>query len=155
MDIWKDTHKTMKYNPNPWLNFIDCLTHWPARRRYFTSIFWNSFKEVISWLYPYQIGRRRELRNPIDDKSTLVEVMAWCYQANSRYLSHFWLRSRFPYGITKQQWFNFTAIKVRAMRCQHDTPYTICNAIISSCPTPNTSYIKVCDVIVYPYPNPT
>ena len=39
-----------------------------------------------------------------DDKSTLVQVMAWCRQATSHYLSQCWLSSMTPYGITRPQW---------------------------------------------------
>ena len=38
------------------------------------------------------------------DKSTLVQVMAWCRQATSHYLSQFWPRSLSPYGIIRPQW---------------------------------------------------
>ena len=41
-----------------------------------------------------------------DDKSTLVQVMAWCRQATSHYLSHCWPRSLSPYGVTRPQWVN-------------------------------------------------
>ena len=36
-----------------------------------------------------------------DDKSTLVEVMAWCRQATSHYLSQCWPSSMSPYGVTR------------------------------------------------------
>ena len=39
-----------------------------------------------------------------DDKSTLVQVMAWCHQATSNYLSQCWPRSMSPYGVTRPQW---------------------------------------------------
>ena len=39
-----------------------------------------------------------------DGKSTLVQVMAWCRQATSHYLSQCWHRSMSPYGITRPQW---------------------------------------------------
>ena len=39
-----------------------------------------------------------------DDKSTLVQVMAWCRQATSHYLSQCWPRSLSPYGVTRPQW---------------------------------------------------
>ena len=39
-----------------------------------------------------------------DDKSTLVQVMAWCRQATSHYLTQFWLRTVSPYGIPWPQW---------------------------------------------------
>ena len=40
------------------------------------------------------------------DKSTLVQLMAWCRQATSHYLNQCWHRSMSPYGITRPQWFN-------------------------------------------------
>ena len=41
-----------------------------------------------------------------DDKSTLVQVMAWCHQATSHYLSQCWPSSMSPYGINRQQCVN-------------------------------------------------
>ena len=38
------------------------------------------------------------------DKSTLVQVMAWCRQATSHYLGQCWSISMSPYGVTKPQW---------------------------------------------------
>ena len=40
----------------------------------------------------------------LTDKSTLVQVMAWCRQAPSHYLSQCWPRSASPYGVTRPQW---------------------------------------------------
>ena len=39
-----------------------------------------------------------------DDQSTLVQVMAWCHQATSHYLSQCWPRSLSPYGVTRPRW---------------------------------------------------
>ena len=41
-----------------------------------------------------------------DDQSTLVQVMAWCLQVTSLYLSQCWTRSQLPYGVTRPQWLN-------------------------------------------------
>ena len=41
-----------------------------------------------------------------DDKSTLVQVMAWCRQATSHYLSQCWSSSMSPCGVIRQQWVN-------------------------------------------------
>ena len=41
-----------------------------------------------------------------DDKSTLAQVMAWCRQATSHYLSQCCPRSLSPYGITRPHWVN-------------------------------------------------
>ena len=38
-----------------------------------------------------------------DDLSTLVQVMAWCRQATSHYLSQCWPKSLLPYGVTRPQ----------------------------------------------------
>ena len=42
----------------------------------------------------------------MDDKLTLVQVMAWCRQATSHYLSQCWPSSMLPYGVTRPQWVN-------------------------------------------------
>ena len=42
----------------------------------------------------------------IDDKSTLVQVMAWCRQATSHYLTQCWPRYLLPYGVNRPQWVN-------------------------------------------------
>ena len=41
-----------------------------------------------------------------DDPSTLVQVMAWCRQATSQYMSQCWPRSLSPYGVTRPEWVN-------------------------------------------------
>ena len=43
---------------------------------------------------------------PQDDESTLVQVMAWCRQATSHYLSHLWLSPLSLYGVARPQWVN-------------------------------------------------
>ena len=39
-----------------------------------------------------------------NDQSTLVQVMAWCGQATSHYLSQCWHRSLLPHGVTRPAW---------------------------------------------------
>ena len=41
-----------------------------------------------------------------DEQSTLVQVMAWCCQATSHYLSQCWPRFLSPYDVTRPQWVN-------------------------------------------------
>ena len=45
-----------------------------------------------------------------DDKTTLVQVMAWCRQATSHYLSQYWPRSISPYVVTRPQWVKWAAV---------------------------------------------
>ena len=42
-----------------------------------------------------------------ENKSTLVQVMAWCRQATSHYLSQCWPRYVLPYGVIRPQWVKF------------------------------------------------
>ena len=48
-----------------------------------------------------------------DDASTLVQVMAWCHQATSHYLSQCWLKSLSPRGVTRPQWVKNSLFDVK------------------------------------------
>ena len=52
-----------------------------------------------------------------DDKSTLVQVMAWCHQVTGHYLNQSWPRSPTPHGITRPQW---------VLILSRNTPLCIC-----------------------------
>ena len=41
------------------------------------------------------------------NKSTLVQVRAWCHQATSHYLSQYWPRPMSPYDVTNPNELNF------------------------------------------------
>ena len=79
----------------------------------FENIFQNVFFKLISWIDTLSNSCETALRsmpqNPSDDKSTLVQVMAWCRQAASHYLSQCCPRSLSPYGVSRPQW-----VKTRA-----------------------------------------
>ena len=47
-----------------------------------------------------------------DNKSTLVQVMAWCRQTTNHYLSQCWPRFMSPYVITRPQWVD-SIIKIK------------------------------------------
>ena len=53
-----------------------------------------------------EISLRCMPQNLTDDKSILVQVMAWCHQATSRYLNQCWPRYMSPYGVTRPYWVN-------------------------------------------------
>ena len=72
----------------------------------------SNFESVISehimlriWVLA-EIIRRWMPQNTFDDKSKLVQVMAWCCQATSHYLSQCWLTSMSPNKFTRPQLFN-------------------------------------------------
>ena len=57
----------------------------------------------------YEIALRWMPLDLTDDKSTLVQVMAWFRQAPSHYLNQCWPRSMSPNGITRPQWVDWLA----------------------------------------------
>ena len=58
------------------------------------GIFRSSHDNALRWMP----------QNLFEDSSTLVQVMAWCRQATSHYLSLCWPSSMSPYGVTRPQW---------------------------------------------------
>ena len=58
----------------------------------------------------YEITLRWMPRDLTDNKSTLVQVMAWWRQATSHYLSQCWPRSMSPNGVTRPQWVNLELV---------------------------------------------
>ena len=70
------------------------------------QIIFKLISVIGSWGIPCEIALRWMPLALTDDKSTLVQVMAWCHQATSHYLSQCWPRSLSPYGVTRPQWVN-------------------------------------------------
>ena len=66
-----------------------------------------------------------------DDQSTLVQVMAWCRQATSHYLSQCWPRSLSPYGVIRPQWVNLVYPRIFQFQQQKGlvilVSYCLCN----------------------------
>ena len=85
------------------------LTHWPLG-----DLNKNLDRYVIFKLISVTDGRGISCKIALrwmpldltDDKSTLVQVMAWCRQAPSHYLSQCWPRSMSPNGVTRPQSVN-------------------------------------------------
>ena len=81
------------------------LTHWPLGD--LDAILKLQFSISFYWL----VSSHRLKIMPWDEcygnsqmMSTLVQVMAWCRQATSHYLSQCWPSSMSPYGVTRPQW---------------------------------------------------
>ena len=77
----------------------------------FEWIFWvPNFTDNFSdgWGISCELAVRWMSLDLSDDKSTLVQVMAWCRQATSHYLNQCWPRSPTPYGVIRPQWVNLT-----------------------------------------------
>ena len=52
-----------------------------------------------------------------EDKSTFVQVMAWCRQATSHYLSQCWPSSMSPYGVARPQWDQEPVCILNSVQC--------------------------------------
>ena len=73
------------------------------------AIFTSSNDNALRWM-PWDLT---------DDKSTLVQVMAWCRQATSHYLSQCWPSSMSPYGVTRPQWVKDRYVDHFLWNCPH------------------------------------
>ena len=51
-------------------------------------------------------------KHQIHDESTLVQVIAWCYQATSYYLSQCWPSLLSPHGVTRPQWVKMRGFQI-------------------------------------------
>ena len=65
---------------------------------------------IYGWSISCGIVLRWKSLDRTDAKSTLLQVMAWCRQAPSHYLSQCWPISMSPYGVTRPQWVRKKAI---------------------------------------------
>ena len=76
-------------------NFQSCFTDWHLQI--------NCNDDALRWM-PQDLT---------DDESIfMVQIMAWCHQATSHYLSQFWPRFMSPYDISKPQWVKKKYAKV-------------------------------------------
>ena len=79
---------------------------------------WVIFKLTLvtnSWFFSCEIPISWMSLNLTDDKSVLVQVMAWCHHATSQYLNQCWPRSMLTYGFTRLQWVNSSPIDKMAI----------------------------------------
>ena len=87
---------------------IGCLFNSLAPGRFKFNFRKVIFKLILvngGWDISYKIALRWMSLDLIDhdDKSTLVQVMAWCRQVTSHYLSQYWPRSVSPNSVDRPQ----------------------------------------------------
>ena len=95
----------------PWLTLLEpltwyCIFNSLAPGKFEWNIIYAIFKWILvigGWVISCEIALIWMSLDFTDDQSTLVQVMAWCHQATSHYLSQCWPRSLSPYGITRPQ----------------------------------------------------
>ena len=66
-----------------------------------SSSFADCWLKYLLWNCPQRL--RRIPMDLAHDKSTLVQIMAWCHQATSHYLNQYWPSSMMLYGIIRPQ----------------------------------------------------
>ena len=103
------------------------------------------------WGISYEIALRWMPLDLTDDKSTLVQVMAWCRQATSHYLSQGWPRSMSTNGVTRPQWVNVLLTvmlkKERKKKCLNISVYIVLNQYTKLC----LLYVKL--IIIHTFKN--
>ena len=95
------------------------LTCWPLANLneiLYTNVIFKWILVIDGWGITCEIALILMSLDFTDNQSTLVQVMAWCRQATSHYLSQCWPRSALPFGITGPQWVNVWGI----CHCRHD-----------------------------------
>ena len=106
--IWRNK-ATMNFNSlapgRPWCHFKTAIFNLVL----LIGIFTLSKDNALRWM-SWDIT---------DDKSTLVQVMAWCHQAASNYMSQCWPSSMSPYGVTRPQ------LILMARVCYNSAPVTM------------------------------
>ena len=88
------------------LKLLTSLTHWPLwyLSKIFLSIIFILIFYIDGWCVSCEIALTWISLDLTDEKSTLVQVMAWCREAASHYLNQCWPRSLSLYGVTRPQW---------------------------------------------------
>ena len=69
----------------------------------FRYVFFQGILVIDGWCISCEISLIWMSVDFTDDHSTLVQVMAWCRQATSHYLSQCWPRPLTPYGVIRPQ----------------------------------------------------
>ena len=94
------------YTALAWWQLVDSnhvgLTHWTLGN--FRHAIFKQISVIDGWRICCEIALIWMPLDFTDDQSTLVQVLAWCRQATSHYLSQCWPRSLLPYGVIRQQW---------------------------------------------------
>ena len=102
--LWFRQHPAIKGNIMP-RNGLPVNSLAPGKfERKLRHIIFKQISVIDGWGISCEIALIWMSLDFIDDQSTMVQVMAWCRQAASHYLSQCWPRSLSPYGVTRPQW---------------------------------------------------
>ena len=99
----KHTQRTSPANRHQqWYQWVNSLA--PGKFEWnFRHVIFKQILVIDGWGISWEIALIWMSLDFTDDQSTLDQVMAWCRQATSHYLSQCWPRSLLPYGVTRPQ----------------------------------------------------
>ena len=106
--IWTNDDSAHLYISIDWLPWFNSSAPGRPRCHFKTAIF-NLVLLIGIFTSSKDNALRWMPRDPTDDKSALVQEMAWCRQATSHYLSQCWPSSMSPYGVTTPQWVKWSS----------------------------------------------
>ena len=123
------------------------LTHWPLGdfNKFLKKIIFKLILVTNDCDISCEIALRLTSWDLSDDKSTLVQVMAWCRQATSHYLNQCWPWSLAPYGVTRPQWVNSVWPSDAIWR--HRSGATLVQ-VMACCLAAPSHYLNKCWVII-------
>ena len=75
----------------------------------FKSVIFKVISMIDIWSTSCEIALWWMSKHLTNDQSTLVQVMAWCHQATSHYLSQCWPIYMTPYCVPRPQWVNMSS----------------------------------------------
>ena len=100
---------TQWYCAIPWQVGDTCTSLAPGKFEWnFRFWIFQIISKIDGWGITCELAHRWMPLDLTDAKSTLAQVMVWCRQATSHYLSQCWPRSLSSYGITRPQWVKWT-----------------------------------------------
>ena len=107
-------------------SYVTCITHWPL----------GDVAVILNKINYFQAHYRDSILSPqceitlgwmpqcfMNEKSTMVQVMAWCHQATCHYLSECWSRPMLPCAIPRPQWVKLSHMLTAHNQdlCWHET----------------------------------
>ena len=84
--------------------FRVCLSDNKPTDHHITSKFSSTNLLIDDWGISCEIALRWMPLDLMDDKSVLIQIMAWCLKAPSHHLNQCWTQFIPPYGITRPPW---------------------------------------------------
>ena len=94
------------------MHYMWAFTHLPMGKvaKILKVKFSNSPYRILAWAFAVKLLLRWMPQNLMNERSTLVHIMAWCRQATSHYLNPCLPRFMLPYGVTRPHWVKASQI---------------------------------------------